>query len=36
MREADDGALARARIYVDTRAAALADSGELCTASHPA
>jgi len=29
MREADDGALARARIYVDTRAAALADSGEL-------
>lgn len=29
MREADDDALARAAIYVDTRAGALADSGEL-------
>jgi alanine dehydrogenase len=29
MREADDEALARAAIYVDTRAAALAESGEL-------
>jgi len=29
MREADDGALQRAGIYVDTRAAALAESGEL-------
>jgi len=29
MREADDDALARAGIYVDTRAGALAESGEL-------
>jgi alanine dehydrogenase len=29
MREADDGALERAGIYVDTRSAALAESGEL-------
>lgn len=32
MREADDAALARARIYVDTRAGALAESGELVQA----